>query len=105
MNCIQPVGKVFMKIFNITYLSRNDIFKTLIFEKNTEDAVRVLTSRLDGELIITKISYAQIPARPNEFNEFVISVYVDGKKQKGAEYYATDKEDAIITAEAMIRNY
>ena len=94
-----------MKIFNITYLEFCDIFKTKIIATTTEEAIRIFNDKHDGQAKIEKISYASIPKKKNSFGEYVVQIYVNGKRQKGAEYFATDFDDAIATTEIIILNY
>lgn len=53
-------------------------------------------------------TYHQLAARvrttirkDQEYGEFVVRLYVDGKIQKGSEYYTADRGDAKKTAEVM----
>tara|TARA_Y100000310_G_C20387431_1_gene671128 strand:- start:289 stop:576 length:288 start_codon:yes stop_codon:yes gene_type:complete len=38
-----------------------------------------------------------------EWQEYVVKLYVDGQEQKAASYHTSDREDAIGTAEEMVK--
>ena len=36
-----------------------------------------------------------------EFDEYVVKVWIDGKRRVEADYFTSDKEDAVVTAAYM----
>jgi hypothetical protein len=40
--------------------------------------------------------------KKNDWGEWVVRLFIDGKHQKAADYFTNDREDATITATAMV---
>ena len=40
--------------------------------------------------------------KKNDWSEWVVRLFIDGKHQKAADYFTNDREDATITAAAMV---
>jgi hypothetical protein len=39
-----------------------------------------------------------------DWNEYVVGVWIDGKRHEAADYFTNDKEDAVVIAALMENN-
>jgi len=97
-----------MKIFNYHFVifGTNEKRNLIIDASCESEAIQKFNCKTELQNIrIEKISYANIPNRKNAYGEFVVQIYVNGKRQKDNEYFATNFDDALATAQSMITNY
>lgn len=56
-------------------------------------------SQTANKTIVAKVFY------DSYFREYVVKLYVSGKKLSGSSYYTDDREDAILTSGQMVTNF
>ena len=61
------------------------------------------TSKMDKVIDAQGREIVFAKVRKNEYGEYVVKVYVNGKYNEAKSYYTDDKEDAELTREAMIK--
>jgi hypothetical protein len=50
------------------------------------------------------VATAKVSARKNEYGEYVVKLWIDGEYQTEADYFTDDLDDAMNTAQSMVRD-
>jgi hypothetical protein len=45
--------------------------------------------------------YIKTTIKPNAYGGWVVRLYLDGERQVGSDYFASDRDDAVETADRM----